>query len=118
MYFSRKIQTNNAKEEVDIKHLEVAVYNNFEDAFRRFKTLVQNEGIVADYKARQGYEKPSEKKRRKRREAEERRLMLAAREAQIISGEWEKRQKRKEQKRQLRADERRKQLENEIESNV
>lgn len=88
--------------------LEVKVTGSFEEAFRRFKTQVQNEGVVATYKARQSYEKPSERKRRKRREAEERRLLQASREAQMISGEWDKRQKRKEQKRQARV-ERRKQ---------
>lgn len=109
MHFSKNLKKE-FKEEVIIDHLEVHVqHGNFEDAFRRFKTLIQNEGIVAEYKARQSYEKPSEKKRRKRRESEERRFLTAAREAQILSGEWEKRQKKKEAKRQIRAEERRKQ---------
>lgn len=108
MYFSRKV--SDSSEEIVIRHLEVTVVNgNFEDAFRRFKTAVQNEGIVAAFKAKQAYEKPSEKKRRKRREAHERRLLMASREALIASGEWEKRQKKKEQKRQVKAEERRKQ---------
>lgn len=109
MLFTRKIK-NDEQDEVVIKHLEVTVVNgNFEDAFRRFKTAVQNEGIIATYKSRQAYEKPSEKKRRKRREAHERRLLMASREALMASGEWDKRQKKKEQKRQLRAEEKRKQ---------
>lgn len=98
---------------LDLKHLEVNVYNNFEDAFRRFKTAVQNEGVIANFKARQTYEKPSEKKRRKQREAAERRLLMASREALILSGEWEKRQKRKEQRRLQKAEERRKQSDSE-----
>lgn len=107
--FKNSIQNSN-EEELVFKHLEIPVINgNFEDAFRKFKTLVQNEGIIATYKARQAYEKPSERERRKRREAEERRLLTAAREAQILSGEWDKRQKRKEQKRLQKSEERRKQ---------
>lgn len=109
MQFSRPLKKD-PKEEVVIKHLETTIVNgNFEDAFRRFKTAVQNEGVIATYKTKQAYEKPSEKKRRKRREAKERRLLMASREALMISGEWEKRQKRKEQKRQLKSEERRKQ---------
>jgi small subunit ribosomal protein S21 len=73
---------------------------HFEDAFRKFKALVQRERIVGQVKERMSYEKPSEKKRRKRREAHERRLLAAMRERLIASGEWEKRQKRKEQRRQ------------------
>ena len=102
---------NNKKDhnELVFRPLEVQVINdNFEDAFRRFKTLVQNEGVVAAYKDRQHYEKPSEKKRRKRREAEERRLLLESREVQMVNGEWEKKQKRKEAKRLLKAEQRRK----------
>lgn len=106
MHFSRQIRRDN-KEELVIRPLEVIVTGSFEDACRRFKTLVQNEGIIANYKSRQTYEKPSEKKRRKHREAEERRLLLASREALILSGEWDKRQKKKEQKRQEKVEERR-----------
>lgn len=119
MFYSRKLNENTNSsngnfyinpEEVIIRPLEIIVqHGNFDDAFRKFKTAVQNEGIVADYKSKQAYEKPSEKKRRKSREAEERRLLTAAREAQMLSGEWDKRQKKKELKRQQRADERRKQ---------
>jgi ribosomal protein S21 len=75
---------------------------HFEEAFRKFKALVQRERIVGQVKERMSFEKPSEKKRRKRREARERRLLAAMREKMIASGEWEKRQKRKEQRRQQR----------------
>lgn len=106
MHFARQVLRDN-KEEFVVKPLEVVVTGSFEDACRRFKTMVQSEGIISTYKAKQAYEKPSEKKRRKSREAEERRLLLASREALILSGEWEKRQKRKEQKRQEKVEERR-----------
>lgn len=108
MYHNNVRQIKNNRDEVVIKPLEVVVVNgNFEDACRRFKALVQSEGVIATYKAKQTYEKPSEKKRRKRREAAERRFLLASREALILSGEWEKRQKKKEQKRQEKVEERR-----------
>lgn len=107
-YRNRK---NNAPDELDFRPMEVTVNNgNFEDAFRRFKTMVQADGILADFKQSKVYEKPSEKKRRKQREAANYRLMVASREAMIASGEWEKRQKRKEQKRQQKAEERRQQV--------
>ncbi len=112
MSFSRNLKKDN-KDELTFRPLEVSVVNgNFEDAFRKFKTAVQNEGVLALYKSKQAYEKPSEKKRRKRREAHERRLLMASREALIVSGEWEKRQKKKEQKRMQKAEERRKQQTN------
>jgi small subunit ribosomal protein S21 len=104
-------------EELNFKPLEVKVsYNNFDDAFRKFKTLVQAEGVLALYKEKQSYEKPSVKKNRKIREAESRRLLQESREAQILSGEWEKRQKKKETKRLQKVEERRRQQgENSIE---
>lgn len=105
MHFNRHIRKEN-KDELVFKPLEVVVTASFEDACRRFKTLVQNEGIIANYKARQTYEKPSEKKRRKRREAAAHRLIMANREALILSGEWEKRQKKKEAKRLEKIEER------------
>lgn len=106
MHFSHQVRKDN-KEEFVGRPLEIVVTGSFEDACRRFKTAVQNEGIIAAYKAKQSYEKPSEKKRRKSREAQERRLLLASREALILSGEWDRRQKKKEQKRQEKAEERR-----------
>jgi len=83
------------------KPLEIIVGNNdFEGAFRRFKMLVQKEKIIATYKEKQTYEKPSIKKRRKAREATAKRMMAESRERQIISGEFEKKQKARELKRQ------------------
>lgn len=91
-------------DKLKFKPLEVKVGSNFEEAFRRFKSAFQRERIIGQLKEKEGYEKPSEKKRRKSREARERRLMLDARDKMIVSGEWDKRQKRKETKRQQRAD--------------
>lgn len=87
--------------EVVIKPLEVQVHN-FEEAFKRFKSLVQREKVVSDFKEKQSYEKPSERKRRKSREALERKLLTESREQLMLSGEWDKRQKRKELKRKQR----------------
>lgn len=81
--------------------LEVKVYgNDSEGAARRFKMLIQKEQILIEYKARQSYEKPSVKKRRKKQEAVKRRVITELREKQILSGEFERRQKAKEIKRQ------------------
>ena len=84
---------------VQVRPIEVEVTHSFEDAFRRFKSLVQKERIIGQVKARMEYEKPSEAKRRKRREAYERRMLQTMREKMIESGEWERRKKQKEQKR-------------------
>ncbi len=72
---------------------------DFEHAFRKFKALFQRERVVGQLKEKMAYEKPSEKKRRKRREARERRLMAEMRERLMKTGEWDRRQKRKAQKR-------------------
>jgi small subunit ribosomal protein S21 len=85
--------------------LQVVVGSNFEDALKRFKSLVQKSKILSLYKEKQSYEKPSEKKRRRNREAQERNRVAALREKQILSGEWEQRQKSKEQKRRERTKE-------------
>lgn len=47
--------------------LQVEVGSNFEDALRRFKSMVQKDKILSLYKEKQHYEKPSEKKRRRSR---------------------------------------------------
>lgn len=85
--------------EVVVKPLEMQVGNNFEDTFRKFNALIRKEKILSLYKERQSYEKPSIRKRRKAREALERKLSAERREQLILSGEWDKRQKRKELKR-------------------
>ena len=50
-------------------------------------------------KEKSRFEKPSVKRRRKQREASERVFLANLREKQIASGEWEQRQKKKEQAR-------------------
>lgn len=86
--------------ELGLKPLEVEVTGSFEDAVRRFKSLVQKEKILSKYKEKQVYEKPSDRKRRKAREAKERAYLMKQREQMIQSGEWEKRYLKKQQKRQ------------------
>jgi small subunit ribosomal protein S21 len=44
----------------------------FEKAFKKFKRLVEKEGILTEVKRRQFYEKPSEKKKRRERQARKR----------------------------------------------
>ncbi len=92
--------------EVVVLPLQVEVINgNFEEAFKRFKSLCQKEKILIQYKERMSYEKPSEKKRRKSRQALERKLLLENREQLILSGEWDRRQKKKEIKRRQKKEE-------------
>jgi ribosomal protein S21 len=79
---------------------------DFEDAFRKFKAKVQKEKILSEYKDRQSYEKPSEKSRRKRRESVERRLSTESRQRQMLTGEWDKKQKLKQNKKKSKNDER------------
>lgn len=79
---SRKSSTKNSKggensfnsskyahiQPVYAQPLEVKVYDNFDRAFKAFRTLVQKEKVLSIYKEKQHYEKPSDKKRRKRNE--------------------------------------------------
>lgn len=86
--------------EMGFRPLEVTVRgDNLEDAVRRFRTLVQSDGLLLRLKERERYEKPSDKKRRKSREAQRRAHQLEMMEKMIISGEWDKRQEKKEKKR-------------------
>jgi len=45
---------------------------SFEKAFKKFKRLVEKEGILTEVRRRQFYEKPSEKKKRRERQARKR----------------------------------------------
>ena len=57
--------------------LEVKVWDGgFDQAFRKFKSLVQKERVIASYKEHQRYEKPSQKKRRQRAENQRKRMEL------------------------------------------
>jgi ribosomal protein S21 len=86
--------------------------DDFEYSVKRFKYLFQKERIVGQLKEKSAFEKPSAKKRRKRREAKDRQLLATMREKQLQSGEWERRQKRKERKRQQREDAKRQNRQN------
>lgn len=44
----------------------------FEKVLKRFKRVVEKEGILTEVKRRQFYEKPSEKRKRKERQARKR----------------------------------------------
>jgi small subunit ribosomal protein S21 len=44
----------------------------FEKALKKFKRLVEKEGILTEVRRRQFYEKPSEKKKRRERQARKR----------------------------------------------
>ena len=61
---------------IQAEPLEVKVYNNFDKALRAFRSLVQKERILSQYKEKQTYEKPSDKKRRKRNEMKRKLLEL------------------------------------------
>ena len=94
---------------LNFRGLEVKVHDNdFEDAFRKFKSLIQKEKIISEYKEKQRYEKPSDKKRRKKREAIQKAMLTKLREQQILSGEWDKIQARKEVRKNKKMEERRK----------
>ena len=88
--------------ELILQPLQVEVGESFEEGLRRFKSLIQRSKILTLYKESQSYEKPSEKRRRKKREIKERMRLATIREKQIASGEWDKKQKRKEMKRKRR----------------
>lgn len=105
-----KLVKNNSKVNLpqsspsELKPVEIVVSEcfSFEDAVRRFKSLVQKERIIGQWKDNQSYEKPSIKKRRKVREAQAQRYLNDLREKMIASGEWDKRKKQKEQERTAR----------------
>ena len=64
-------------EPVQLKPLEVVVYNNgFDKALRAFRALVQKERILSAFKERRSYEKPSVRKRRKRSEMKRKMMEL------------------------------------------
>ena len=57
--------------------VEVREHETLEKALRRFKRLLEREGILKTLKARKHYEKPSERKRREMRQALSRRARSA-----------------------------------------
>jgi small subunit ribosomal protein S21 len=76
--------------------VQVIVGNNFERAFKTFRSLVQSEGIIAKYKEKQSFEKPSDKKRRKKNEMIQNCIEAEIKAKKILSGEYEKEKERKQ----------------------
>lgn len=93
-------------DDLRFKPLQIEVTGSPEDAIRKFKVLVQRDGVLSKFKEKQSYEKPSDKKRRKMREATERRLATERRNELIQSGEWEKRYLKRQQKKQQKLNDR------------
>jgi small subunit ribosomal protein S21 len=92
---------------VQCKPLEVVVENNdVETAIRSLKRAMQKEQIVAEFKERQRYEKPSDKKRRKFSESQRKKIKMETLMRKIESGEYEKEKikklAKKEEKRKLK----------------
>ncbi len=54
--------------------VEVGENEPFEKVLKKFKRIVEKEGILTEVKRRQFYEKPSEKRKRKERAARKRLL--------------------------------------------
>ena len=57
---------------------------SFEKALKRFKRIVEKEGILTEVKRRQFYEKPSEKKKRKERAARKRIIKALKKQKNLI----------------------------------
>lgn len=97
--------------------LEIIVKrDNFEGAARKFKLLVQQEGIINLWREKQSYEKPSVMKNRKKRQAIVERRIQEAKQKLIDSGEWEKRQQKKEEKKQAKLNQKLKEINNDNQS--
>lgn len=86
--------------------IEIKVYNNFERAFKAFRTLVQSEKVLSIYKEKQSYEKPSDKKRRKHAENIRRVIDNEIKQKKILSGEYEKEKIKKQELKDKRRKER------------
>jgi ribosomal protein S21 len=86
--------------------IQIIVGNNFERAFKAFRSLVQSEKILSIFKEKQSYEKPSDKKRRKHNETMRRNYEDAAKQKKILSGEYEKEKVKKQAKKEKRMKER------------
>lgn len=61
-----------------MSRVEIRDDEPLEKALRRFKRLIEREGILKALKARKHYEKPSERKRREMRQALSRRARSAS----------------------------------------
>lgn len=85
--------------------LQVVISSSFEEGIRRFKSVVQRSKILTEFKERQSFEKPSAKRRRRRRERDERRRLTAVREKLMATGEWDRIQKKRDEKRKKKTHE-------------
>lgn len=100
---------NSGPEEFDFSYfspIQVKVFNNFDKAFKNFRSLVQSEKILSLYKEKQSYEKPSEKRRRKHAENLKRCFENEMKQQKILSGEYEKEKLKKQQKKEKKLKER------------
>lgn len=102
------VKTSGPKEieEGYFQPLQVIVHHNFDRAMKAFRSLVQADQILAEYKRRQTYEKPSEKKRRKRSESIQRVYEEEMKMQKILSGEYDKEKARKQVKKEQKMRER------------
>lgn len=66
---------------ISIAYIRVDDGENLEKAIKRFKRMVEKEGIIREWKKREYYEKPSTIRNRKRKSLE-RKLAKKARKAQ------------------------------------
>jgi small subunit ribosomal protein S21 len=78
------------------KPLEIEVRSSLEEALKHFKSLVQKEKVIAEFKERQQYLKPSIESKQKHKRAIQRQKLATLRESQFLSGEWDRIQQRKE----------------------
>jgi ribosomal protein S21 len=88
------------------KPLQIEVYGNFDRAMKAFRSLVQADGVLATFKEKQAYEKPSMRKRRKHDETMQRLYEEKMKQEKIASGEYEKEKIKKEAKKEKRRKER------------
>lgn len=89
-------------EEGYFKPLQVEVGNNFERAFRNFRQMVQAEQVVAEWKRRQSYEKPSQRRRREKNEALQRAFEEGIKAKKLADGSFAREQEKKQQKKEQR----------------
>ena len=93
-------------EEGYLQPLQVQVGHNFDRAMKTFRSMVQAENVINDWRKRQAYEKPSEKKRRKKAEAIQRLYEEEMKAKKIASGEYDKEKAKKQQKKEQKMKER------------
>lgn len=101
---NKELQISSIPQELDFSYFKpveiVVLNNNFDRALKIFRSLVQSERILSEYKQKQSYEKPSEKRRRKINESKQRAFEAEMKQQKIDSGEYEKELVRKQLKRE------------------